>query len=405
MNRILHFGPGNFFRAHLAEYTFDAGGWPITGVSLRSAAVRDGLAAQRNEYTLAVQGEELKRINVIRDILVAPENPDAVMTAIKAPEVKVITATVTEKGYHLKPDGRLNLDDPEITSDLQGAGPTTLIGFLARGLASRTDPVTVLSCDNRIGNGNALEAAVRAFSAAAGQEIAAPIAFPNCMVDRITPATTDALREMTGDPMAVACEAFKEWVIEDRFVSERPNWRGVQWVDDVAPHELRKLRMLNGAHSFLAYAGMLAGHQFVHEAIRDPGLRVTAKALMKEGAETLNPKFQAETDGYADALISRFENPSLEHRLRQIAMDGSEKVPYRFFGSLRDRIARNLPSPALSTAIRAWIEFCISETTAQKPLDDPRAADLATAASGDDPARALLTIIGADDLAEIIAEL
>jgi len=404
VNRILHFGPGIFFRAHLADYTFDAGGWPITGVSLRSAAIRDGLAAQQYNYTLAVQGEELKQIRVIRDILVAPENPDAVLGAINDPTVNIISATVTEKGYHLRPDGKLNLDDADIQSDIQGGGPRTLIGFLARGLASRTQPVTVLSCDNRRANGDTLEAAVRAFSAVAGLHLVAKVEFPNCVVDRITPATTDALREATGDPMAVACESFKEWVIEDRFASDRPNWPGVQWVDDVAPHELRKLRMLNGAHSFLAYAGTIAGHQFVHQAICDPKLRATAKALMKESAETLKPELQAAADNYADALILRFENPQLEHYLRQIAMDGSEKVPYRLIGTLRDRIALGLPSPAISMAVRAWINFCISEVKANEPLDDPRAADLANAASDDNPARALLSVIGAEDLADIIAE-
>lgn len=404
MSRILHFGPGNFFRAHLAEYTFDASGWSITGVSLRSAAARDGLAAQSYAYTLAVQGEKHKRINVIRDILVAPESPDAVLSAIADPAVKVISATVTEKGYHLRPDGTLNLDDPEINSDLQGAGPRTLIGFLARGLVGRTEPVTVLSCDNRMGNGDALEAAVREFSAASGLEMPGDVAYPNCMVDRITPATTAELRDATGDPMVVACESFKEWVIEDRFVADHPSWPGVQWVDDVAPHELRKLRMLNGAHSFLAYAGAPAGYQFVHEAVRDPELRTTAKALMKESAETLMPELRERTDNYASALVTRFENSHLEHRLRQIAMDGSEKVPYRLIGTLRDRTALGLRSNAISKAVRAWIEFCISETKANRALDDPRANELATAASGDDPARALLAIIGADDLTDIIAE-
>ncbi|MGI9389479.1 MAG: mannitol dehydrogenase family protein [Boseongicola sp.] len=404
MSRILHFGPGNFFRAHLADYTNDAGGWALTGVSLRSASVRDGLSARKYRYTLAVQGEKPKQINIIQDILVAPENPSAVLSAIRDPAVKVISATVTEKGYHLRPDGALNLEDPDIKSDLQGAGPGTFIGFLARGLAGRTHPVTVLSCDNRMGNGDALAAAVRSFSAAAGLEISATVAFPNCMVDRITPATTELLRKSTGDPMAVACEPFKEWVIEDRFAAERPNWPGVQWVDDVAPHEKRKLRMLNGAHSYLAYAGVLAGYQFVHEAVQHPELRATAKALMKESAETLEPELQGQADSYADALIARFENSQIEHRLRQIAMDGSEKVPYRLIGSLRDRSEIGLSSPAISKAVRAWIAFCISETRANEPLDDPRTADLATAASGDDPTRALLAVIEAEDLARVIAE-
>lgn len=398
MKRILHFGPGNFFRAHLAEYAFDAGGWEIVGVSLRSAALRDGLAAQGYAYTLAVQGEAARRIDVIADLRVAPEDPQAVLELVADPEVEVISATVTEKGYHLGRDGALDLADPDIAAEIAGGMPRTLIGYLALGLARRKAPVTVLSCDNRNGNGDALGAAVRRFAEAAGLEITCTISFPNAMVDRITPATTDALRKETGDDFAVPCEPFKEWVIEDRFATPRPDWRGVQWVADVAPHEMRKLRMLNGAHSYMAYAGLLAGHTYVHEAIADAELRPVTIALMQEAGETLPGDQRDRAPDYADALLERWENPHINHKLRQIAMDGTQKLPYRMVETLRDR--KGAPSPGSIAGIRAWIDFCRAETAAGRPIDDPWADALARCRTDAE----FLALLGADDLAGLIAE-
>lgn len=394
MGRILHFGLGNFARAHLLDYTFDASGWDVVGVSLRSATVRDGLRAQGFAYDLCVQGEGVKRIDVIRDVLVAPEDPCAVLAGIA--EADIISATVTEKGYHLDAVGVLDLHDPAIAADLVGQGPSTLIGFLAFGLAERTEPLTVLSCDNRVENGGALRAAVARFAQAAGLELPwDSLRFPNAMVDRITPATTDAVRGISGDPMAVPTEAFREWVIEDDFAGTRPDWPGVQFVDDVAPHELRKLRMLNGAHSLIAYAGLARGLTYVHEAVRDAELRGLVMDLMAQAEATLPAEGQL--PGYAEALIARFENPELAHRLDQIAMDGSQKVPYRFIGTLRAGDA-----PAVVEGVRAWIAFCIGETAAERTLNDPKAEEIKRAVAGDDPTLALLALVGADDLAPLI---
>ena len=402
-HRILHFGVGNFCRAHIADYTQDAGQWAMTGVSLRSPAVRDGLSAQNFDYTLSVQEVANKQITVFDRILVATEAPDAVLAAVSAPDVHMISLTVTEKGYHLTNDGHLDLQDPLIKSDLAGQGPRTAIGFLARGLANRTEPVTVLSCDNRNGNGDALFNAVKEFVDQAGIKVDwSNVSFPNSMVDRITPATTDDLRESTGDEMAVLTEAFREWVIEDSFCGPRPNWPDVQFVADVAPHEMRKLRMLNGAHSALAYAGLLAGHAYVHEAIKDPDLRALAKAIMAEAAVTLPDDIRAMAPDYADALIKRFENPSLAHSLRQIAMDGTQKLPYRMIDSLRARLALNLRSPALTAAIRAWVAFCQSEVTAERPLQDPKSDDIMKAARSSQSNLALLSLIGASDLFDAV---
>lgn len=404
IGRILHFGVGNFCRAHLADFTQDAGNWSVTGVSLRSPAVHDGLRAQGFDYSLCVQGQSVKRITVFDHILVAPENPEAVIGAICAADVHIISLTVTEKGYHLTADNHLDFDDPMIVADLNGQGPQTVIGFLAHGLAKRDSPVTVLSCDNRNANGDVLRQAVAAYAARAGIDLDWTIlSFPNAMVDRITPATTDALRASSGDPMAVPTEPFREWVIEDQFAGPRPDWPDVQFVTDVAPHEMRKLRMLNGAHSWLAYAGILAGYDYVHQAIADRELRASAQALMTEAAATLPAEVRHQTEDYAQALISRFENPELAHRLRQIAMDGSQKLPYRFVDSLRDRFDAGLPAPALVGGVRAWIAFCKAEHAAGRTIQDPKAGQIAKAIESVHTDEMLLELIGAADLNSSVA--
>ncbi len=396
MGTILHFGLGNFARAHLLDYTDQAGGWDVVGVSLRSSSVRDGLARQGFEYDLCVQGQGVRRIKALRDVLVAPEDRAAIFDVMA--DAEIISATVTEKGYHLDAAGKLNLQDPAIAADQAGQGPATLIGFLAYGLAERHKPVTVLSCDNRMENGNTLETAVADFSEAAGLDVDwGAVRFPNAMVDRITPATTDAVRAISGDPMAVPTEAFSEWVIEDSFAGPQPDWPGVQLVDDVAPHEMRKLRMLNGAHSLLAYAGLERGLTYVHEAVRDPVLRPLVSELMKDAGATLPAALQAQVPDYAEALLRRFENPELAHRLDQIAMDGSQKLPYRFVPTLRET-----GSQAVIAGMRAWISYCMSETAKGRALNDPCALEIASAVKQPDPVVPLLGLVGAEDLAPLI---
>ncbi|MEM9579732.1 MAG: mannitol dehydrogenase family protein [Pseudomonadota bacterium] len=398
MGRIVHIGLGNFARAHLLDYTADVGGWDVVGVSLRSAAVRDGLAKQGFAYDLCVQGQGAKQIDVLSDVLVAPENPSAVLDAMAHAEI--ISATVTEKGYYLDSEGQLDLDDPVIQAELSGQGPRSLIGYLVQALARRCSPVTVLSCDNRVGNGDALRRAARRFAKAAGLSVDwSVVTFPNAMVDRITPATTDALRHECGDPMAVPTEAFREWVIEDNFAGPRPDWPDVQFVADVAPHELRKLRMLNGAHSFMAYTGLLKGLTYVHEAVTDVQLRRQVEWLMAEAGATLPDEVQAQVPAYARALLRRFENPQLQHRLDQIAMDGSQKLPYRFIGTLRDG-----PAPTVAEGVQAWISFCMAQVAQGRTPDDPKAAEIAAAVTSSNPRHALLKLVGAADLAPIIAE-
>jgi fructuronate reductase len=396
MGQIVHFGLGNFARAHLLDYTSDAGGWDVIGVSLRSASARDGLAPQGFDYTLNVQGKGLKRIQVLADILVASEGPEAILAAMHCADI--ISATVTEKGYHLGIGNQLDINDPAIISDLNGNPLQTLIGYIAHHLAERSRPVTILSCDNRVENGTCLQQAVASFAQAAGLKIDyGNVRFPNAMVDRITPATTDAIRTSSADPMAVPTEAFREWVLEDNFAGARPAWPDVQLVQDVRPHELRKLRILNGAHSFLAYAGLGLGYSYVHEAMADPYLRRRTKQLMTEAGATLPAALQDQVPDYINALLARFDNVELAHRLDQIAMDGSQKIPYRFLETLRAG-----HGPIVAEAVRSWMEFCRVQTSNGRVLNDPKALDIARAVHSENPEAALLEVIGARDLAALV---
>ena len=277
-----------------------------------------------------------------------------------------------------------------LEADLAGGLPHTAIGYLARGLAQRQAPVTVLSLDNMPGNGERLQAAVARFAELAGLDLNWDrLAFPCTMVDRITPAPPT--------PDVVLTEPFREWVIEDRFAGSKPGWPGVEWVQDVAAYELRKLRMLNGAHSYLAYAGLLAEHSYVHEAVGDDALRQNVHRLMQEAAETLPADVAARAPAYAEVLMTRFDNPHLAHRLAQIAMDGSQKVAYR----LVDVIAARQRGGVAAQGVRAWIDYCRAQ---QGRVDDPLQADIGQALRGEQPARDLLDLVGAGALAGLILE-
>jgi fructuronate reductase len=373
---VVHLGVGAFHRAHQAivfDRLLGAGDhrWGVTGVSLRSPAVRDALAPQAGLYTLVERdgaGERLQVIGAIRDVLFAPESRTAVIDAMATPEVHLVTLTVTEKGY-------------------DGETPVMIADALAlrreRGLA----PFTAIPCDNIAGNGARLADAVLAAAAARSPGlpdwIATNGAFPSTMVDRITPATTEAdieaLAERIGvvDRAMVKTEPYWQWVIEDRFAGPRPAFEGagVQVVADVAPWETAKLRLLNGAHSAMAYLGGLAGLGFVHEFIGDP-LRVAfVDRLWNEVETTLVPTAGLDIAAYRAALLARFANPALHHALRQIAMDGSQKLPQRLIAPFAARMAQGLPSPALALAIAAWMKWQGGRTDTGEVfvVDDPLA--------------------------------
>jgi fructuronate reductase len=399
---IVHFGIGAFHRAHQAWYTdraMDAAGgdWLICGVSLRSASVADQLVPQQGLYTVterSAAGSRLRVVGAVQDVLVGSSDCAQIVARLAAPTTRIASFTVTEKGYCRAADGSL---------DLALAGPGSIYGFLGAGLAARRDAglpgLTLLSCDNLADNGRQLERLMGQWCAAYDRElgrwIADSCAFPNSMVDRIVPATTDADLAAVGealgltDAAAVVTEPFSQWVIEDRFAGPRPLWEeaGAEFAADVAPYETAKLRILNGAHSLLAYVGLSRGYTFVHESVADPALRGLAYRLMREeAAPTVAAAPGQDLAAYADALLERFANPALNHRLIQIAMDGSQKLPQRWLETLAANRRKGRDCPAIREGIGAWFRHLRG---ANGPVDDPLAAPLgALASSCDDEALA-----------------
>ncbi|WCT78837.1 mannitol dehydrogenase family protein [Novosphingobium humi] len=398
---IVHFGLGAFTRAHQAWYTDRAmeafgGDWLIAGISLRSPTVGEQLNPQDGLYTLAEksgEGTKLRVIGSVAEVIVAPENPARIKALLCAPTTHIVTFTVTEKGYCRKADGGLDL-----ALAAQGFYPLLADAFAAR-KAAGIGGLTLLSCDNLADNGHQLKRLMGEYLAAYLPDlvdwVGAHCTFPCSMVDRIVPATTDADRaEVEGllglrDEGVVMTEPFSQWVIEDNFAGPRPAWDavGAQIVGDVAPYETAKLRMLNGAHSALAYCGLAGGYTYVHQAVGDPVLRAMALRLMREEAAPTIPAPEGmDLAAYADALIERFDNPALNHRLIQIAMDGSQKIPQRWLATLAAHQAQGRSCPAILGAIAAWIKHLRGQNG---PVDDPRATELTQAAKNTDPVHAL----------------
>lgn len=421
----VHLGVGAFFKAHLAQYTQAAvdcagGDWAIGGVSLRSSDARDMLAPQDNLFTATQKDGDSTRTNlvsILKDTLVAPENPAAVIAAIGHPAVKVVTATITEKGYCLDlASAGLDFNHPGIRHDLKHSeAPQTAIGLLAAAIAMRIEaraPLTVVSCDNLPGNGRLFRNAVRDFLMAAFPKAASVldehVRFPSTMVDRITPATTDAdlrdVLERTGlrDDAAVVTEPFTQWVIEDEFAAARPQWEsaGALIVADVAPYEIAKLRLLNGAHSAIAYLGYLMGCEFVSDAMAKPELAAFIIAMQREEiAPTVPAPRDLPLPSYIEDLNQRFRNSALQHRTWQIAMDGSQKLPQRLVATLRTQLDREGPLQRLALAIATWTQYVsgFDEHGAAIDVRDPMAERLKLlgAEAGDDPnqrARAFLSL-------------
>ena len=431
---IVHLGVGAFQRAHQAAYT-DAllekrfGPWGIAGVSLRSPDTRDALEPQDGLYTVAVRdaaGERLRVIGCLLELLVAPEDPQAVLERMCRPSVRIVTLTVTEKGYcHDPATGALNEDHPDIRHDLDNpASPRTAVGFIAEALARRRaaglEPFTVLSCDNLPSNGDTVARILRRFAelrdAEFGAWVGAAVACPNSMVDRIVPATTQADRTRVSealdlqDAWPVVTEPFTQWVVEDRFPAGRPAWDevGVELVADVHPYETMKLRLLNGSHSTIAYLGYLAGYETVSDTMADPAFATLVRNLMdRETGPTLHMPPGADMEQYKDALIARFRNPALRHRTWQIAMDGTQKLPQRLLNPIRDRLAAEQPIDRLALAVAAWMRYVAGIDEKGQPIDvrdplAPRLAEIAASAAGnpDRLAEALfgLTAVFGEDL-------
>ncbi len=407
---IVHLGTGAFHKAHQAVYTDAAleetgGDWMITGVSLRSPDVAQALNPQKGLYTLLERGPQgvcARVIASISGVLVAPEDQAAVMVALAAPETRIVSLTITEKGYGLDPrTGGLDRNHPAVAADLADPDNTqSALGFLVAALHARKvlgrPPFTILCCDNLPSNGKVLRRLVLEFAALRDPEmvpyIETSVSFPSTMVDRITPASTDRTfadaRALTGcvDCAAVETEPFSQWIIEDHFVAGRPKWEagGALFVDDVAPYEKMKLRMLNGAHSMLAYAGFIAGHKYVRDVMADGDLSRLVSRHMSEAARTLEPVPDVDLGRYAEQLRARFANPAIAHETWQIAMDGTQKLPQRLIEPARTALERGLPIDAYAFAVAAWMRYALGETEKGEPyaLRDPREAEIRAALAG-----------------------
>jgi fructuronate reductase len=383
-------------------YTADAGGdWGIVAVAPRSRSIVDAMGAQDCRYTVTdlVPGGPTRVVDSIVEALHMRDDADQVIDLLASPSVTVVTLTITEKGYHRRA-GRLDVEAPEVAADLAWTTSGTVVGMLARGLAERYRrggaPLSVISCDNMAGNGKALAGVVRDFVEASHwpDRLLDGISFPDTVVDRIVPATETvfAIKDAAGwDRIPVFGEPYREWVLEDAFAAARPHWEqaGATIVPDVTPHQLRKLRLLNGAHSAIAYLGAAVGCETVADVLATDWGEKFVRGYCAEVAATL----AGDQSSYVDALVARFANPVLRHRLSQIGSDGSLKIVERWFGPLREIPA----TPLLELALAGWV----NATRQRFGMTDPAAERLAACWHDNaNPVAQLLRVAGAPDLAE-----
>ena len=411
---IVHFGPGAFHRAHQADYIdrllATDPRWGIAAVSLRSAGTVEGLKAQDGRYTLAIlDAEPSFRTLAAHRQFFGPGEGDAVRALLAEPNVKLVSTTVTEKGYCLAGDGSLDFGHPDIVHDLADPEhPVSIVGWLALGLADRRAaslaPFTPLCCDNMVSNGKKLGRAVAAFARrldpALAEWIEAEVRFPDTMVDSITPATDETLRarvrEATGwaDAIPVSREAYAAWIIEDILPPDAPDLAsvGVVMAQDVGAWERAKLRILNGAHSSLAYLGLLIRHETVADAMNDEALAAFAERLMREDIiPSLEPS-PLEIHDYAGDILQRFRNPAIRHRLSQIAWDGSQKLPYRLLDTIAEALDAGRSVERLAVPVAAWMLFVERQARAGVEIVDPLGAQLAEIGRGGDVVERLLAL-------------
>jgi fructuronate reductase len=405
--RLVHLGVGSFHRAHQAWYTAaapDADGWGIAAFTGRRPALAEALAPQDGLYTLitrSADGDSFAVLGAIAAVHASDEH-EAWLGYLEQPEVAVVTITVTEAGYLSRADGHLDAERDAVVADVAalradprapvGTLPARLVAGLLARRAAGAGPLTVLSCDNLPDNGEVTRTVVAELAALVDPTLTAwvesAVDFATSMVDRITPATTEEdralVRESQGyvDAEPVPTEPFSEWVVAGRFPAGRPRWEdaGVRLVDEVRPFEQRKLWLLNGSHSLLAYAGSIRGHATIDEAVADPACRAEVEAFWDEAASHLELGGEAVRD-YRAALLGRFANPRVRHRLAQIAADGSTKLRVRVLPPLRaERAVGRLPVGGAS-ALAAWVLHLRGHGA---PVQD-RGADAARAAatSGD----------------------
>lgn len=416
---ILHIGVGAFHRAHQAVYTDAAlaeefGAWGIVGVSLRSVDIVHDLRAQDGLYTVIARSAEGDSARVVSSVVVGlsgTEDREAILTLMADPAIRVVTITVTEKAYGYDPvSGGLDRNHPSVAADLASpATPVGVIGYLVEGLSRRhaagLKPFTVLCCDNLPTNGRIVRRLTVEMAGARDPALANWIAghgaFPCSMVDRIVPAATDETRaraeKLIGaeDRLALDTEPFMQWVIEDHFISGRPKWEagGALFVSDVEPYEKMKLRLLNGSHSLMAYLGQLKGLTYIRDVIAVPEYREQVRRHMAAVLETLDPVPGIDLSAYQAQLIERFSNPGVAHSTRQVAMDGSQKLPQRIMVPAVEELAKGKDASAFAYVAAVWMAYLMKVTD----INDPRAAELKAAAARstpDDPSAPFFDIPG-----------
>lgn len=387
---IVHLGVGAFHRAHQAVYTDDAieaagGNWGIIGVSMRQPDVAEALTRQDGLFTVEQRAEQssFRIIGCLRQALTLPKQPAEVIAAMAAPHCGIVTLTVTEKGYCLTANG-LDLNHPDIVKDLADPSrPRSAIGAVVAGFQLRRrqggGPLTVISCDNLTNNGPRLRDAVLTLADRGEPGLAKWIddhsAFPETMVDCIVPASDEASRQRCDaalglrDVASVQREAFAQWVIEDKFAGERPAWHrvGVEIAKDVMPYRQLKLHVLNASHSALAYLGLARGHVYVREAIADPVLAKFLQQLIEQEVAPALPGLKVRD--YWEVTKQRFANPSIDHRLDQIAQDGAHKLAQRVFPLMIANCHARLPSTHLGRIVTAWLDH--TGLTLESSLKDP----------------------------------
>lgn len=392
---IVHLGPGAFHRAHQAAFIDDVLAqeqeWALCEVSLNRSDVWEKLNNQNFLYTLVTLDRDIcyRIIGSLKDILVAPRQPGHVLDRLSAPTTRIVTLTITENGYCLNTEGRLDSEHPGIRRDLEAPRtPTTAIGYITESLKRRHEagiaPFTVISCDNMMANGKLLARAVRDYAAIISPDlekwIEDEVCFPNTMVDCITPQTDPSLcARVSGalglmDAWPIQREAFAQWVLEDRFSLGRPDWEsvGVTMTGNVEIYEKAKLRLLNGAHSALAYLGLLAGCDTVYDFVNEESFnRFIREMMATEILPTLESTAGFDLKAYMESLLKRFGNPIIKHHLMQISRDGSLKLPIRTLSVIRDNLDAGRPIARLSLVIAAWMHVLRRSALDDAPIVDP----------------------------------
>lgn len=403
---ILHFGVGNFPRAHMAHYLEElhkrgeAMDWGVIGASLRnsSSKMRDVLKKQNCLYTVVERDTNVCSARVMGSFLDFEEiDHAAVLGSLIDPCIRIVTLCITEGGYFIDAEtGGLAVVDPQIRADAKDEDkPQTIFGLIIKSLKLRkqqgVEPFTVLSLDNLPGNGDLTKQTVVGLAQLADPAVArwieSHVAFPNCMVDCIVPATSELERNLVAERFGIAdeapvfCEPFRQWVIEDYFPSGRPALEqvGVEFVEDIVPYELMKLRILNAGHASFCYAGALLGFHYGHEAIEDPDLRAWVRALQKrEVIRTLKPLPGINYDGYLEKILERFSNPEIKDTIARLAFGGSDRQPKFVLPTLRDALAANGPVDGLALEVALWCRYCtcVDEENNTIELEDIHAAEL-----------------------------